>query len=53
MKQPRQIKWDVYFRGAKINSVFFTPDCDKEYVLKALINHDGFHPDIKIKEAAK
>lgn len=42
-------KWAVFLDGKWIDTVFFLPDCDKDYVLNSLINHDGFHPNIVIK----
>lgn len=41
--------WNVYLNGKLIDTVFFDRDCDKDYVLDSLINHDGYHPNIKIK----
>jgi hypothetical protein len=43
--------WDVYLNGKKIDTVFYTPDCDAEYVRTTLINHDGYNPSIVVKRA--
>jgi hypothetical protein len=43
--------WDVYLGGKLIDTVFFTSDCDAEYVKNSLINHDGFSPDIQVFRA--
>lgn len=65
MSTKRQIAWDVYgpskngryrlgdtgMRYDKIDTVFFNPDCDGDYVRDSLINHDGYHPDIVITVA--
>lgn len=40
--------WDVYLNGKQIETVFFNDSCDKEYVLRSLIDHDGFPSDICI-----
>ena len=33
-------------RCIHINSVFYDDDCDKEYVRRSLIGHDGYPADI-------
>jgi hypothetical protein len=43
------IAWLVYLNGKEIDTVFYTPDCDAEYVRKSLVEHDGYHPCIRIK----
>ena len=43
--------WNVYLRGKLIDTVFYTPDCDAEYVRTSLINHDGYHPAILVRKA--
>lgn len=40
--------WTVYLRGKEIDTVWFTDDCDDEYVRTSLINHDGYDPDISV-----
>lgn len=30
------------------DSVFFTEDCDPEYVRDSLVNHDGYPADIRV-----
>lgn len=42
-------EWKVFLFGKHIDTVFFTKDCDKDYVLNSLIDHDGYHPSIQIK----
>lgn len=32
-----------------IDTVFYTKDCDAEYVRQSLINHDGYPFDIVVK----
>ena len=44
-------EWVVFLDGKWIDTVFFLPNCDKDYVLNSLINYDGFHPNIVIKWA--
>lgn len=45
--------WHVYLNGKRIDTVFFHDDLDKDYVLKSLIDHDHYHPSIKVKERIK
>ena len=40
--------WNVFLYGRLINTVFFTSDCDGNYVKRSLINHDGFNPCIVV-----
>ena len=42
--------WNVYLNGKRIDTVFFMKDCDKDYILRSLINHDGYNPCIKIRK---
>lgn len=46
------VGWDVFLNGKKINTVFYTPDCDAEYVRTTLINHDGLDSRIVVRRAA-
>lgn len=51
------MEWSVYETRREghathlnqIDSVFFTDACDAHYVLKALIDHDGYAGDIQIQ----
>jgi hypothetical protein len=36
-----------------VDTVFYTADCDAEYVRKSLINHDGFSPNIVVVKDSK
>lgn len=45
-----QNNWNVYLNGKLIDSVYYTKDCDAEYVRNSLINHDGYNSNIKIKK---
>jgi len=38
--------WNVYLHGRLIDTVFFSPACDADYVRRSLIDHDGYHPAI-------
>jgi hypothetical protein len=42
-------KWQVILNGKHIDTVFYTDYCDKDYVLRACIDHDGMNPNIAIK----
>jgi hypothetical protein len=41
------------FRDGIVDTVFYTADCDAEYVRKSLINHDGFSPNIVVVKDSK
>ena len=45
--------WDVWHKGKCIDSVPYEKDCDKEYVRRSLIEHDGYPTGIKIRKAEK
>ena len=45
--------WNVYLNGKNVNKVFFNKDCDKDYVLRALIEHDGYDPNITVRRCNK
>jgi hypothetical protein len=47
--EQRSIGWKVFLKGKHIDTVFFDADCSKDYVLRSLISHDGYNPDITIK----
>ena len=44
------IGWNVYHNGKLIDTVFFTKDCDADYVKRALVNHDGYPSDIRVSK---
>jgi hypothetical protein len=46
-KKQKEVK--IYLHGKHIETVFYDDDCNKNYILNGLINHDGFNPEIKIK----
>lgn len=52
IQQPekRAIGWNAYLNKKLIDTVFFDASCSKEYVLKALINHDGYDSRITIRK---
>lgn len=45
--------WTVTLNRKNIDTVFFDKDCDKDYVLRSLINHDGYDPAIKVSRVRK
>lgn len=45
----RQTAWEVYLGRRMIDIVYFTTDCDAEYVRSSLINHDGYDSNIAIR----
>jgi len=40
--------WDVYLNGKLIDTVFYTADCEAEYVKHSLVDHDGYDPAITV-----
>jgi len=40
--------WDVVRRERVIDTVFYTEDCDEDYVRDSLISHDGYPWDIEV-----
>lgn len=50
MKKKGAIGWNVYRKGRLIDTVWFDADCDEWYVLRALIQHDGYPPDITVSQ---
>lgn len=45
------MSWDVILNGRVIDTVWFTKDCDADYVRRSLIDHDGYHPSITVRKA--
>jgi hypothetical protein len=43
--------WNVYLNGKLIDTVWYTKECDQEYVRTSLINHDGYDPQIIVRKA--
>lgn len=48
---PAHQGWNVYLHGKWIDTVFFAKDCDRDYVLRALIDHDGYDPAITVRRS--
>lgn len=44
--------WNVYLGGRLLDSVPYEEDIDKDYVLRSLIEHDGYDPGITVRRAA-
>ena len=42
--------WNVYLGQNHIDTVFYTSDCDAEYVRDSLVNHDGYPNSITVKK---
>ena len=36
-----------------VDTVFYNKDCDRDYVLDGLINHDGYDANITIRRVLK
>ena len=45
--------WTVTLNCKTIDTVFFDADCDADYVYRALVNHDGYNPGIKVRRERK
>ena len=43
--------WYVYVGRKLIDIVFYTKDCDADYVRRSLINHDGYDSHITVRTA--
>jgi len=50
MTASTMVKWNVYLGDCLVTSVWYSKDCNKEYVKRTLIEHDGHNPDIEIKK---
>ena len=52
---PKTIAWDVLVPKmsglVEIDTVFYTEDCDAEYVRRSLVEHDGYPSNIVVKKA--
>ena len=46
----KTIFWNVKLNGKLIDMVPFTTDCDKDYVYRALVNHDGYDHNIVLSK---
>ena len=42
--------FDVYLRGKQIDTVFFQTGIDVKYVYDSLVDHDGYNPEIVVKQ---
>jgi hypothetical protein len=42
--------WKVYVSGVQIDTVWYSKDCDSEYVRTSLINHDGYPQNIVVRK---
>lgn len=50
-KEQKMNAWNVFSKGKKIDTVFFMPCCDLDYVRTSLINHDYYPADIVVRKA--
>lgn len=44
----RQVDWDVYLGKWKVDTVWMDADMDEDTVRRGLIEHDGYHPQIRV-----
>jgi len=40
--------WNVYLNNRLIDTVFYMPNCDHDWVYDSLVNHDGYNPGIVV-----
>lgn len=45
------MSWNVYLNGREIDIVWYTKDCDAEYVRRSLIEHDGYDYRIVVRRS--
>lgn len=50
---PKSQAWNVYLEGKLVDTVWFDNDCQKDYVLRSLIDHDGYNVDITVRKNNK
>lgn len=43
--------WDVILDGKVIDTVFYQPSCDADYVRRSLIDHDGLDSRIEVRKS--
>lgn len=41
--------WNVYLKGRLIDTVFYDSDCAADYVLRGLVDHDGYDSRITVR----
>ena len=45
--------WNVFLNGKLIDTVFFDRNCERDYVQRCLINHDGYDHKISVRRTNK
>ncbi len=45
--------WNVYNQGKRIDTVFYNPTCDADYVRRGLVDHDGYPSTITVRRCNK
>lgn len=53
IENPAHQGWSVFLNGSKIDTVFYTPDSDADYVRRSLIDHDGYDSRITVRKDNK
>ena len=48
-KKTAQKAWDVFLHGKKIDTVYFAPEINAFDVIKSLVEHNNYDPDIVIR----
>jgi len=42
--------YNIYLKGKIIDTVFYTEQCDKQYIYNSLVNHDGYDQNIIVRK---
>lgn len=48
----RQKDWDVWLGKWKVDTVWMDADMEEDEIRRGLIEHDGYHPQIKVSAGA-
>ena len=43
--------WDVILNGKVVDTVWYTKDCDADYVRRSLVDHDGYDTNITVRRS--
>ena len=43
--------WNIYLHNRKVDTVFYSTICERNYVYYSLVQHDGLDARIKVRKA--
>jgi hypothetical protein len=49
IKHTASVAWNVYLGYKCIDTVYFRPDMEAEEIKRSLVDHDGYHPNIRVR----